>query len=189
MKHEEAWNRLPDLLDDRDDSALLAHVAACAECQRQLFLLGRIDRLLRDRAAAGGTKPIRWVIAHRIAASAAVLAVTAAALLVLLVGQPAHTHDLMLRTASGEAVGRAAMSHADAHNVVLTLTAWSLPINRGDVFVLWARDNTRGPMQVGRFMVDRSGGCRVRFNLPATHTWGRFWITGPDTPAASVAST
>jgi hypothetical protein len=189
MKHEEAWNRLPDLLDDRDDSALLTHVADCAECQRQLFLLGRLDRLLRDRAAAGETRRRRWLSAPRVAASAAIVAAAAAALLVLLVGQPAHTHGLMLRTASGEAVGRAAMSHADARNVVLTLTARSLPINHGDVFVLWARDNTRGPMQVGRFMVDRSGGCRVRFNLPATHTWGRFWITRPDTPASVVAST
>src|SRR5262249_10294253 len=47
VTHEEAWTRLPDLLQDRDDSALLAHVRACPDCQRQLFLLGRVDRLLR----------------------------------------------------------------------------------------------------------------------------------------------
>jgi hypothetical protein len=51
MRHEEAWRRLPDLLDDRDDAALLAHVRTCARCQRQLFLLGRVDRLLRDSAS------------------------------------------------------------------------------------------------------------------------------------------
>src|SRR5439155_975305 len=92
VRHEEAWTRLPDLLDDRDDAALLTHVRACADCHGQIFLL-------------------------------------------------------------------------------------------------WAGDNTRAPMQVGRFMVDRSGGCRVRFNLPATHTWSRFWITRPGSPAAIVAST
>jgi hypothetical protein len=37
-------------------------------------------------------------------------------------------------------------------------------------------------------MVDRRGACRVRFNLPATHAWGRFWITRPGLPTAVVAS-
>ena len=48
MKHELVMERLPDLLDDRDDPELLAHVAGCHSCQRRLFLLGRVDRLLRD---------------------------------------------------------------------------------------------------------------------------------------------
>ena len=51
MTHSEASTRLPDLLEDRDDAALLAHVRECPDCQRQLFLLGRLDRLLRERAA------------------------------------------------------------------------------------------------------------------------------------------
>src|SRR5262249_59740944 len=57
VRHEEAWTRLPDLLDDRDDAALLAHVRACAACQRQLFRLGRVDRLLRDHAARSESTP------------------------------------------------------------------------------------------------------------------------------------
>jgi len=44
-------------------------------------------------------------------------------------------------------------------------------------------------MEVGHFMVDRFGGCRVRFNLPATHAWRRFWVTKPGNEAAVVAST
>jgi hypothetical protein len=44
-------------------------------------------------------------------------------------------------------------------------------------------------MRVGEFMTDGTGDCRVRFNLPAGHTWRRFWITGPGTPAAIVAKT
>ena len=39
MRHEQASTRLPDLLEDRDDAALLAHVRECPDCQRQLFLL------------------------------------------------------------------------------------------------------------------------------------------------------
>ena len=50
MTHDEAFRRLPDLLDDRDDASLLQHVRECADCQRQLFLLGRIDRALGDSA-------------------------------------------------------------------------------------------------------------------------------------------
>jgi hypothetical protein len=55
--------------------------------------------------------------------------------------------------------------------------------------VLWAGHNTRIPMRVGVFMVDHSGGCRVRFNLPATQDWGRFWVTRPGRPGSIVAST
>jgi hypothetical protein len=79
------------------------------------------------------------------------------------------------------------MGHSDARNVSLALIARSLPVKHGHVFMLWAGDE-RASMQVGRFMVDRSGGCRVRFNLPATHGWHRFWVTEPGN-AALVAST
>jgi hypothetical protein len=190
MKHEDAWTRLPDLLDDRDDAALLAHVGGCADCQRQLFLLGRVDRLLRDSASERrGRRRLR---APRIPASAAAVAVAAAvAAVVLTLGVFRHgsNHELMFRTASGQAVGHAVMRHSDARNVSLGLTARALPVDHGQVFVLWADDGTRSPMAVGRFMVDRRGACRVRFNLPATHTWARFWITRPANPGAIIAST
>ena len=189
MTHEDAWARLPDLLDDRDDAALLAHVRGCAACQRQLFLLGRVDRLLRDRSAARGGRRTRRLSARRVLASAAIVAVAAAAMLAFLVPHPVRAHELMFRTASGQAVGHALMGHSDARNVSVALVARNLPVDRGHVFVLWADDRARSPMQVGHFMVDRRGGCRVRFNLPADHTWGRFWITRPGSPAAIVAST
>jgi hypothetical protein len=91
--------------------------------------------------------------------------------------------------ASGHAVGQAVMSHSDARNDSLALSAHGLPVDKSPVFVLWAGDSTQTSMQVGRFMVDRSGGCRVRFNLPATHNWGRFWVTRLGSPTAIVAST
>lgn len=58
----------------------------------------------------------------------------------------------------------------------------------GHMFVLWAGDRGSS-MQVGRFMVDRTGGCRVRFNLPETHSWRRFWVTKPGEAGGVVAST
>ncbi|HKD34588.1 MAG TPA: hypothetical protein VKB73_14175 [Gaiellaceae bacterium] len=192
MRHEQAWTRLPDLLDDRDDAALLSHVRACAACQRQLFLLGRVDRLLRDNAARNEAPPRPGRLARRRLASAAAVATVAAAaavVLSLLFTQTAGTHAMVLRTASGVAVGRAGMSHSDARNDSLALTARGLPVDRGQMFVLWAGDRGRAPMEVGRFMVDRSGGCRVHFNLPADRTWSRLWITRPGRPATIVAST
>jgi anti-sigma-K factor RskA len=189
VRHEEAWTRLPDLLEDRDDAALLAHVGACADCQRQLFLLGRVDRLLRERATARGATWRRQLSARRLLASAGTIAAAAAVVLALLLFQRGGTHGMVLRMGSGHAVGRAVMTYSDARNVSLALTARGLPVDRGQMFVLWAGDNTRTPMQVGRFMVDQSGGCRVRFNLPANHDWGRFWITRPGSPAAILART
>jgi anti-sigma-K factor RskA len=188
VRHGDAWTRLPDLLDDRDDASVLAHVSACTDCQRQLFLLGRVDRLLRDSAAARGASQVRRSRARRLLAVAGAVAAAAAVALALLLSQPARTNEMVLRTAAGQPVGRAVMSRSDARNVSLRLTARGLPVDRGQIFVLWAGDSTQTPMQVGRFMVDRSGGCRVRFNLPATHDWGRFWITRPGRPMI-VAST
>jgi hypothetical protein len=186
VKHEEAWRRLPDLLDDRDEAGLLAHVRACGACQRQLFLLGRVDRMLHDSAAV--RRPARRrPSTRRLLAAAAAIVTAAAVMLVLFLPQQARTHEFMLRTAAGRLVGEAKMASSDARNVSLALTAHDLPTDRGDMFVLWAGDE-RSSMQVGRFMVDRSGGCRVRFNLPATHGWHRFWVTEPG-QAGVVAST
>lgn len=188
MRHEDAWKRLPDLLDDRDDPGLLAHVRVCAVCQRQLFLLGRIDRLLRDSASAPGKARMRPNLWRPLAASAAIAAVAAAAaLLAFVVPHQARTQKFMLRTALGQLVGEAKMGDSDGRNVSLALIAHSLPVNRGHIFVLWAGDE-RSSMQVGRFMVDQSGGCRVSFNLPATHSWRRLWVTEPGNPRL-VAST
>jgi hypothetical protein len=187
MRHEEALRRLPDLLDDRDDAALLAHVRVCATCQRQLFLLGRIDRLLRD-SASGQRSPRRGRTRATILAAAAVFAAAVAATLAILVSQQAHGHPLMLRTASGRLVGEARMSKGDTHNASLALIARHFPVDRGRMFVLWAGDKGSS-MQVGRFMVDPTGGCRVRFNLPETHSWRRFWVTEPGEDGAIVAST
>jgi hypothetical protein len=187
VRHEEAWTRLPDLLDDRDDAGLLAHVRVCAECQRQLFLLGRVDRLLRDDAAAHAASRTRRRRLRRPLAAAATLATAAAILLALELPQQGRSEAFVLRTASGRSVAQAVMGHADARNASLALTARGLPIDRGHMFVLWARDDSSS-MQVGRFMVDQTGGCRVRFNLPADHPWNHFWVTRLGNAAAVAAS-
>src|SRR5262249_20131719 len=130
VRHEEAWQRLPDLLDDRDDPTLLAHVRSCGDCQRQLFLLGRVDRLLRDRAAAQDERrPRRRGVRRTVAAAAAAPALVGALLAALVVLQHGPTHGLTFRTASGRAVGSAVMGHSDARNVSLSLTARDLPVD------------------------------------------------------------
>jgi hypothetical protein len=173
---------LPDLLEDRDDPDVLGHLRGCADCQRQLFLLGRVDRLLRDQAPARQRRRLR------IAAATLAPAAAAAVLLALLLPAGTPRHEFALRTASGRLVGQAAMVHADARNVSLSLVAHALPLNRRHMFVLWARDGGAS-MRVGEFMVDRKGGCRVRFNLPANHSWSHFWVSQPGDAAAVVAST
>ena len=184
MTHEEALQRLPDLLDDRDDPALLGHVRGCADCQRQLFLLGRVDRMLRVGAPMRQRRPLARVLA----AAGGVAAAAAAMLAFLLLPQASRGQEFMLRTSAGRPVGHALMTHSDKRNDSLALSARGLPIDRDHVFVLWAGDD-RTSMEVGRFMVDRFGGCRVHFNLPATHAWRRFWVTKPGNEAAVVAST
>jgi hypothetical protein len=191
VTHEQTWTRLPDLLDDRDDPALLAHVQLCADCQRQLFLLGRVDRLLRDRGEAprAGAVGPRRLRPRALLVRAATLVMALAAALALVVSQAAPAQAMTLRNASGEAVGRAVLGHSDARNVSLALRADHLPVGRGRVFVLWAGGEAQSTMEVGRFMVDQSGGCRVRFNLPADHNWGRLWITRLGAPRTIVART
>ena len=176
MRHEEAWTRLPDLLDDRDNAALFAHVGVCADCQRQLFLLGRVDRLLRDDAVANVASRRRRRLIRRPLAAAGTVAAAAAILLALVLPQHGRSEAFVLRTASGRSVAQAVMGHADARNATLALTARGLPTREGHMFVLWASDASSS-MQVGRFMVDQTGGCRVRFNLPADHPWSHFWVT------------
>jgi hypothetical protein len=179
VRHDVAWQRLPDLLDDRDDPVLLEHVGSCADCQRQLFLLARVDRLLRSNAAQKGVeRPRQRHLRQAVASAAAVAAVAGALLAALLVWRGGPTDELTFRTPSGRAVANAVMASSDTRNVSLALTARHLPVGGGHMFVLWAADS-KSLMQVGQFMVDRFGGCRVRFNLPATHDWHRFWMTRP----------
>ena len=184
MRHEDAWQRLPDLLDDRDDPTLLGHVRDCADCQRQLFLLGRVDRLLRDERSS--RRPPRGV--RRALAAIAALAVAATILLALGLPSGSRTHVFTLRTAAGRSVGQTTILHADGRNDAVSLDARGIPLNPRHMFVLWAGDG-RVSMRVGEFMVDNTGGCKVRLNLPATHNWSHFWVSQPDNAKAVVART
>jgi hypothetical protein len=189
MTHEHAWTRLPDLLDDRDQPDLLAHVAACHDCQREVFLLGRVDRALRDAATARSKKRRarrgRWLRFP----SGLVAAAVAALLVVLFLPQHSGRSQFTLRTAAGRAIGRAVLNRSDAENTSLTLVARGLPARRGNVYVLWAAGRGERAMTVGRFMVDPRGACRARFNLPGGRSWAHFWVTPPREPNAVVAST
>ena len=190
MTHEHAWTHLPDLLADRDQPELLAHVAACHDCQRQLFLLGRVDRALRG-AASSRRKERRRLRKGRWLRFPAGLVAAAVAALLLVVFLPHHSgpRQFTLRTASGQTIGRAILNRSDAENTSLTLVARGLPARRGDTFVLWASGGGHRATTVGRFMVDPRGACRARFNLPGGRSWARFWVAAPGQPSAVVAST
>ena len=190
MTHELAWRRLPDLLDDRDQPELLAHVAGCHHCQRQLFLLGRVDRALRGAANSRSKerrrlRKGRWLRFP----SGLVAAAVAALLVVLFLPQHSGRSQFTLRTAAGRAIGRAVLNRSDAENTSLTLVARGLPARRGNVYVLWAAGRSERAITVGRFMVDPRGACRARFNLPGGRSWARFWVAPPGQPNAVVATT
>ena len=189
MSHEHAWKRLPDLLEDRDEPVLLAHLAGCHDCQRQLFLLGRVDRMLRDAAPARGKERRRARRGRRLRFPAVLVAVAAVALLVLLFPHSHGLRQFTLRTAAGQPIGRAVLVRADAENTSLSLVARGLPTRRGSVYLLWASSGGTQATTVGRFMVDPNGACRARFNLPGGRSWVRFWVTPPGDPASVVAST
>ena len=190
MTHEHAWTRLPDLLADRDEPELLAHIASCHDCQRRLFLLGRADRALRGASAARRKERRRirrgrWLRFRTglVAAAAAVLVV------MLMLSRQAAPHQFTLRTAEGQAIGHAIISRSDAENTSLTLVARDLPASRGSVYLLWASRDGHGATTIGRFMVNAAGTCRARFNLPGGRNWARFWVTPPGRPRAVIATT
>jgi hypothetical protein len=190
MTHEHAWTRLPDLLDDRDQPELLGHVAACHECQRQLFLLGRVDRALRGAAGARRKERRRVRRGRWLRFPSGLVAAAVAALVVVLFLPHQHSlRQLTLRTASGKPIGRATLNRSDAENTSLTLVARGLPARGGDSLVLWASSRSERKVAVGRFMVEPGGACRARFNLPGSRAWTHFWVTPPGLPNAVVAST
>jgi hypothetical protein len=190
MTHEHAWRRLPDLLQDRDEPEILTHVASCHDCQRQLFLLGRVDRALRAAAPARRRQRRRIGKGRWLRFSSGLVAAAVAALLIVLfLPQHAGLRQLTLRTASGHAIGHAILKRSDADNTSLTLVARGLPARRGDVYVLWGSGSGRAATTVGRFMVDPKGACRARFNLPGGRSWARFWVTPPGRQNAVVATT
>ena len=186
MTHDLAFERLPDLLFDRDDPELLAHLAGCHRCQRQLFLLSRVDRLLRQR------RPRARRLRRVVAALALAGAIAAAVAVVIMLPQrhTASAAQFALKTKAGAIVARARIERADAENESIAFVAKGLPSRPTDTYVLWTQGTNGGePVIVGRFMVSHRGACRARFNLPGTRQPGQFWITPSTEPAAIVAST
>ncbi|HET8894884.1 MAG TPA: hypothetical protein VFM96_12380 [Gaiellaceae bacterium] len=189
MTHKHAHTRLPDLIFDRDEPELLAHVAACHDCQRQLFLLTRVDRLLRTSAPARRKerrrrRNSRW---FRFPAGLVAALLVAAMLLLFLPGH-VGSRQFTSRSAAWQPVGRAVVAHADASNLSVSLVARGLPTRTGTMYVLWAGEGAH-TATVGHFIVDARGSSRTRFNLPAGHQWGRFRVIPPGDPGDVVAAT
>ena len=190
MTHERAWEQLPGLLRSREQPELLAHVSGCHACQRQLFLLGRVDRLLLQARPHSRRSRHRLVARRRSVSLLATLAAAAAVALVLFLPRAPGPHRMVLRSADGRAVARATIARADQSNVDVSLVARGMTRSGGDQFLLWAQpDAGAGATPVGRFMVDRSGSCRAHFNLPTGRHWTRLWVTPASDPAQVVAST
>jgi hypothetical protein len=186
VTHDAARERLPDLLFDREDAALLAHLRECHDCQRRLFTLARIDRLLRQR----GTK-IRARRSRLRSALSAAAAIGAGAIAVVALTLPLHHNaplSFTLRGVDGSAVARAQIQRADSENQSIAFVAQGLPTAPTDTYLLWTTSPDRSqPLLVGRFMVNHTGACRARFNLAGTHHSSRFWITPSTDPAVVVA--
>jgi hypothetical protein len=186
MTHDLASERLPDLLFDRDDPDLLAHVRGCHRCQRQLFLLSRVDRLLRQR-------PPRARRLRRLFLSLALASAIAAAAALAVILPQRHTpgtDQFALKTKAGAIVASAQIERGDAENESIAFVAKGLPSRPTDTYLLWTRGTDDAePVIVGRFMVSHRGACRARFNLPGTRRPSQFWITPSTEPAAIVAST
>lgn len=190
MTHERAWERLPDLLRSREQPDMLAHVSGCHACQRQLFLLGRVERLLRQSRPQARRSQRLPLTKPRAATLLATLAAAAAVALVLLLPRTPGANGMVLRSADGRAVARATIARADQSNVEVSLVARGMPRSEGDQFLLWAHpEQGGGATPVGRFMVDRTGSCRAHFNLPTHQHWTRLWVTPAADPRHVVAST
>lgn len=191
MTHEAAWERLPDLLLDRDDRGLLAHVKSCHLCQARLFRLARVDRVLRGNQAPSRQGRMRRQIVATAMASVVAAAAAAAAMFVFAghrsVTQPAR---LALHTLSGNVVARALITPTDGENQSIALVAHHLPTGSASTYLLWTRAPRGGrAVIVGRFMVSHDGECRARFNLAGVRHSSQFWITRATAPTAVVATT
>lgn len=188
MRHEAARQRLPDLLFDRGDKALLAHLRDCHDCQRQFFLLARIDRLLRQQGSRIRARRSRLRRAGLAAAAALAAALAAAAL--LLPRSHSTPAAFALKGVDGSVVARAQLRPADTENQSISFVAQGLPTAPTDTYLLWTTTpGTQRPLLVGRFMVNHTGACRTRFNLAGTQHSSRFWITPSTDPAVVVAGT
>jgi hypothetical protein len=192
MRHDAAWQRLPDLLDEGGGPGeLRRHVARCHDCQRQLFLLQRVDRLLRSRPPSA-TKRRRVARTGRRFALLVAGAVAATLLFTLSEPRAPTVRELTFRSSAGVGVVvRGSLEPRDAANAVLTIVGRGLPHEDGNAnFLVWGRAVPRSePVVVGRFMADPRGECRARFTISGERRWVRFWVTPVSSPSSIVAVT
>lgn len=191
MTHEAAWDRLPDLLFDRDDHGLLAHVANCHLCQARLFRLARVDRVLRGSRKPSHQGRARLQLVTLAAASVAAVAAAVGVFVVAghrPVSQPAV---LALHTLSGKVVAHALITPVDGANQSIALVAHHLTTGNTSMYSLWTRapGGGRRAVLVGQFMVSHDGECRARFNLAGLRHSAQFWITRATAPTAVIAAT
>lgn len=165
MNHEDAWERLPDLLTE-NDLELLGHVRECHRCQRRLFRLQRVHSLLR---AAPQRRRRRALIGIAAAIAAAVLLVSLS-----LRREAPRASTYSLAVGPGGLV-TATLQHSGGMNDRVDVKARGLP-RPDSVYLLWGRSHEGRKELLGRFMVDGRGSCRVHFSVPRGG-WTDFKIT------------
>lgn len=190
MTHDQAWRLLPDIITAPDDvpDRVRSHVASCHICQRQLFRLQRVDRLLRSDAFRGeparGRRRgfVRWV------AAVAMPLLAAVAFAVYLAVAPPGVSAMALRSASGIAVANAQIRDVGDGQVV-ELTPGDGGLSGTTSYVLWGRTASHPNVRLGMFMSSPTGTCRARFRMRDHLHWQRFWITPAANRGAVVAQT
>jgi hypothetical protein len=186
MTHESAWERLPDLLETKGDRELLAHIRSCHACQEQVFLLNRVDRLLREHRPPRRRRTLRPPVRRRLAAAAALVAAVGIA---LQTGATPRVSSLALHGAGGGPAVHGAV-RAEAGGTVVSVVASGLPSRGAMTYLLWARDRAHPrPVLVGRLADDGTGTCRGRFRIRTLGDRARFWITSEGAPTTVLAST
>ncbi len=190
MTHDEAWPLLPDLITTPDEvpDRLRTHVASCHTCQRQLFRLQRVDRLLRthgreqEPARRRARRRMRWLAA----AAAPLLAATAVA--IHLAVAPSGASAMALRSAAGMAVANAQVRTVGTGQVV-ELTPGTVGLSGTTGYVLWGRTGNNTNVRLGMFMSSSTGTCRARFTMPEHLDLQRLWITPAANRTTVVAQT
>ena len=211
MRHEEARERLPELLTlhpaSPDETALRAHVATCGECRALLADMAGIDRALRGLGAEEpGARLGRRILAipnaaaktpkHRrpwkLASTAAVLVAGLAVVLSVVLlrgggsadGFPAG-HAIALRGADPAVRAELVLGAPEGPNQPLRLVARGLSPTGAAYYTLWL-SGPAGPVSAGTFRPDADGDCVVVGVVPRDVSWANASITRADAPPGSA---
>jgi hypothetical protein len=187
MNHQTASQSLPDLVTDpaAPHRALRAHLRTCHACQRQLFLLQRVDGMLRPDLPSSD-RPRRYR-ARRVGGVALAAALAVAAVFVLLPRTQTQAEAFTLRASDGLTVAQAQIRNQGSQQVVVLTPGAPMPATTR--YVLWGSAQSHTTIRLGMLITTATGRCRARFVLPSQPAWKRLWMTPLSQPTTIVAHT